>query len=72
MLIQLIALYTIHHDAIKNELVMRKKSKIKLRTYRVWHKTEFGVGCELIKAENKKSLKIPKRIKAGFLYAEKE
>ena len=51
---------------------MRKESKIKLRTYRVWHKTEFGVGCELIKAKNKKSLSIPKRIKAGFLYAEKE
>lgn len=67
MLTLLIVQNIIHQDVIKNEVIMKKKN-----TYRVWYRTEFGLGCELIKAENKRSLKIPKRIKVGFLYAEKE
>lgn len=44
-----------------------KKEKL---TFRIWHKTNFGIGFQDIKAKNKESLKIPKWIKDKLIEIE--
>ena len=41
--------------------------KNKLKQFRIWHKTSFGIGFQDIKAKDKESLKIPKWIKKGLI-----
>lgn len=42
--------------------------RTKRKTFRVWHKTEFGVGYQEFKAKDKESIRIPKWIvKAGII-----
>lgn len=39
-----------------------------MKTFRIWHKTEFGIGFEDRRAKNLENLKIPKWIlKAGII-----
>lgn len=42
-----------------------------MKTFRIWHRTKFGIGCENRKARNIESLKIPKWIQeAGVIEIE--
>lgn len=49
------------------------KMKSALKTYRVFHRTSFGIGFELRKARDKKSLreKLPARLASTLIRIEK-
>jgi len=41
-----------------------------MKTFRIWHKTQFGIGFELKKAKTIEDIKLPKRLSLRLIEIE--